>query len=171
MESEPSPLELIIGVFREQEAASAALKDIHKSAHQNGFKLDEAAILVKDQDGKVKYQEAKDLSSGKGAVFGAIVGGALGLVGGPVGVVLGAAAGAATGGITAGKIDMGFDDDALEELQAGMQPGSSAAMILVRQHWSDILIADLQAHGGQIFRHMLAVEVAQKLLEQQKKDS
>jgi uncharacterized membrane protein len=171
MQQPIGPLELIVGVFEEQEVGSHALKEVQHVARQNSFKLDDAAVVIKDQNGEFKHREIQDVSSGKGAVFGAIVGGVLGMLGGPIGAVLGAAAGAATGGVTAGKMDTGFEDDSFKELQEGMKPGSSAVMVLLRQPWTEEIIPILQSHDGEIFRHMLTAEIARKLNEEQNKDS
>jgi uncharacterized membrane protein/sporulation protein YlmC with PRC-barrel domain len=114
-----------------------------------------AAILVKDANGKVSIKEAEDVDKRHGAIFGAITGGLVGLVGGPVGAIVGAAAGAATGRIAADKIDMGFSDNYLESLQKSLQPNSSAIIALVEHEWASTVTEALAKQGGQVFRQAL----------------
>ena len=90
-----------------------------------------AALAVKDEDGKTHIYETGDVYPRRGALFGALVGGSFGLLGGPVGMVVGALAGAFTGHTAAGRIDMGFSDSYLEELIQSLEPGTSAVVALV----------------------------------------
>ncbi len=85
------------------------------------------------------------------------------MIGGPAGVVVGAAAGAATGGVAAKKIDMGFPDETLRELQASLKPGSSAVIALIRHKWVDRVIAELENFGAKLFRQTLTDEISAQL--------
>ena len=102
-------------------------------------------------------------------MFGAIAGGLIGLLGGPVGVIIGAAAGAATGGIAASKIDMGFPDDTLKELDDGLTPGSSAILALIQHQWVDTVVSKLEKTGAKLFRQALKEELAAQLVEDEAK--
>ena len=124
-----------------------------------------AAVMVKDEKGKVKMRETQDVDSKRGAIFGAIAGGLIGLLGGPAGVIVGAAAGAATGGLAANQIDMGFPDDTLKELQGVLTPGSSAILALIQHEWVDRVVEELEKHGASLFREALKEEIAAQLDE------
>src|SRR5690242_7711551 len=113
-----TPLELIISVFEGKDQAKQALKEVRRATDDGAFKIKDAAVIVKDENGHVHSDDKEDVSAGEGALFGAVTGALIGLFGGPVGVVAGAVAGAATGGVTAALVDMGFNDDQLKELQA-----------------------------------------------------
>jgi uncharacterized membrane protein len=52
------------------------------------IRLLNAAVLTKDEKGKVSVGETQDVGTGRGAIFGAIVGGLVGLLGGPAGVIV-----------------------------------------------------------------------------------
>ena len=127
------PVELIVAAFQEEDKAEEVLNALKQLEKEEIIDLVNAAVITKDDKGKVAIKETQDVRAGRGALFGAVAGGLIGLLGGPAGVVIGAAAGAATGGVAASKIDMGFPDDTLEELQEALTPGSSAILALIQQ--------------------------------------
>jgi len=122
-----------------------------------------AAVMTKDEKGKVTLKETQDVDAKHGALFGAVAGGLIGLLGGPAGVIVGAAAGAATGGVAANKIDMGFPDDTLKELQGTLTPGSSAILALIQHEWVDRVVEELDKFGASLFRQALKEELAAQL--------
>jgi len=160
------PVELIVAGFNEEGKASEVLKEIRKLQKDKVIFLINAAVLSKDEKGKVSIRETEDVSAGKGALFGALAGGLVGLLGGPVGVVIGAAVGAATGGVAANKIDMGFPDDTLEELKETLKPGSSAILALIQHQWVDRLVEEMEKYDAALFRQSLKEELSAQLLEE-----
>ncbi len=164
------PVEMIIAAFDDEEKAELVLKDLKKLEKENVFKLINAAVLTKDHKGKASFKETQDVGTGKGALFGAIAGGLVGLLGGPVGVVVGAAAGAATGGVAAHKIDMGFPDDTLKELQTTLKPGTSAILALIQHEWIDRLVEELEKYNASLFRQQLKEEMLAQLEQAEAKD-
>ena len=163
------PIELIVAAFSDESKAAAVLKDLKKLEKDGVILLVNAAVMVKDEKGKVSIKETEDVTSGKGALFGAIAGGLIGLLGGPVGVIIGAAAGAATGGIAASKIDMGFPNDTLKELDDSLTPGSSAILALIQHQWVDAVVEELEKAGAKLFRQALKEELAAQLVEEETK--
>ena len=157
--------ELLAKMFDDEEQASEALKQVKLMASQEGasFKLRDAAVLVKDADGKTKITETADLDAKQGRVFGAVVGGLIGLMGGPVGVVLGALAGAGVGAFGAKHIDMGFSDEFLQGLEASLEPGSSALLILADHRLGDELFQSLADGKGVLMRHTLTDTIIEAL--------
>ena len=159
------PVELIVAAFNDEGKAKQSLESLKKLEKEDVIMLVNAAVMVKDEEGKVSLKETQDVDSKRGAVFGAIAGGLIGLLGGPAGVLVGAAAGAATGGVAAGKIDMGFPDDTLKELQEALTPGSSAIVALIQHEWVDRAVAELEKEGAALFREALKDEIAEQLEE------
>ena len=88
----------LVVAFTDATAADQALDAMKDAKKQQRFYFEDAAVVTQDAQGKVKYHETGDMSTGKGAGIGALVGGVLGILGGPAGVALGAGAGAAVGG-------------------------------------------------------------------------
>ena len=157
------PVELIVAAFNDEDKAKESLDVLKKLEKEDIIMLVNAAVMVKDKKGKVKLRETQDVDSKRGAIFGAIAGGLIGLLGGPAGVLVGAAAGAATGGVAANKIDMGFPDETLKELQGALTPGSSAILALIQHEWVDRVVEELEKHGASLFREALKEEIAEQL--------
>jgi uncharacterized membrane protein len=111
-----TPLELIITVYNDRKTAGQMLDHVKELTKNDNFKLVDAAVLEKDDKGKVHLHDTQDVGAGAGALFGAVTGGLLGLLAGPGGAVVGAVAGAATGGVTAALVDMGFSESQLKDL-------------------------------------------------------
>ena len=161
------PVELVVAAFNTEEKAGEVLESLKKLQKEQIIFLVNAAIMTKDEKGKVSMKETQDVGAGKGALFGAIAGGLLGLIGGPVGVVVGAAAGAATGGVAANRIDMGFPDDTLKELQETLTPCSSAIVALIQHEWVDRVVEELEKEQASLFRQVLKEEIVAQLEEEE----
>jgi len=159
------PTELIIVAFTDENKAEEALKDLKQIDKEDLIDVINAAVLVKDSDGKVSIKETADPDTKQGALIGALAGGLIGLLGGPAGVVLGASAGAAVGGVAAHKIDLGFDDDYLKEVQESLPPGSSAIIALIEHEWVEKVIEYLEANEAQIIQREISDEITRQLTE------
>ena len=160
------PVELIVAAFKNSNQASQALKSLRTLEKEGMIRLLNAAVLIKDEKGKVSVGETQDVGAGRGAIFGAIVGGLVGLLGGPAGVIVGAAAGAATGGVAANRIDMGFPNDTLNEIKVTLIPGSSAILALIQHEWVDRVATEMEKFGAALFRRALKAEIADQLSEE-----
>jgi len=154
----------LVMAFTEENAADAALKELKEAKSQKQFYFEEAAVITQDAEGKVKYHETGDMSTGKGATAGALIGGILGILGGPAGVAIGAGAGAAVGAAAAHG-DAGFRDKSLETVGSALKPGTSALSVItssaflkaVQQQVSEVEMLESVKN--------LAAEISQKLEE------
>lgn len=127
-------IRLLVATFADEVGATRALATLAPGLAGG---IDMAAVVVTHADGKVRFIETHDRSTGQGALQGAGIGAMAGLVGllfGPVGL-LGMPIGAAVGGLMAKMRDTGFEDDELKELGADLEPGTSAFVALI-QHGS-----------------------------------
>jgi len=159
------PIELVVAAFKDENKANKALKDLKQLDRRGVIDVVNAAVLVKDQAGKASIKETADPDAKRGTLFGAIAGGLIGLVGGPAGVIVGAAAGAASGGVVAHKIDLGFDDEHLKEIQESLPPGSSAIIALIEHEWVEKVIDGLAAYEAQVIRSAIKAKVAAQFAE------
>jgi uncharacterized membrane protein len=155
--------ELIALVFDQANTAAEALKSARKLRQEKEGWIHNAAVLVKDEQGKMSLHEIDDVDSRRGTVFGAISGGLVGLLGGPVGAIVGATAGAITGRMAAKRIDMGFSDQYLKKLQDTLQPNSSALLLLVAQERTDEALAAFSEFGGRLSRQTLTDDMLARL--------
>jgi uncharacterized membrane protein len=160
-----SPTELIVVAFTDENKAEEALKDLKQIDKEGLIDVINAAVLVKDSDGKASIKEMADPDTRQSALFGAVAGGLIGLLGGPAGVVLGASVGAAVGGVAAHEIDLGFDDDYLKEVQESLPPGSSAIIALIEHELVEKMIEYLEAYEAQIIQREISEEITRQLTE------
>jgi len=147
---------LVVAAFKDEDSAKAALKELKQAQKAKLIKIENAAVLRKDEKGKLHIKETHDMGGGKGAVFGGVGGAAIGLIAGPA-LVVPAAVGALVGGLVAKLRDSGFSNQRLETLGEGLQPGTSAIVAVVEHTWvaqveealaeaeADVMTAEIQA--------------------------
>ncbi len=157
------PLQIIIAAFQEEDAADQALKALKEAKREKLISIDNAAVIRKDDDGKLHIKETADMGGGKGAGVGALVGGAIGLLAGPLGVAAGSALGAAVGGITAKLYDGGFKDDRLRQIGTSLEPGTSAIIAVIEHRWVAELERELAEEGADVTTAALAADIAEQL--------
>lgn len=157
------PLQIIIAAFQEEDAADQALKTLKEAKKEKLISIDNAAVIRKDDDGKLHIKETADMGGGKGAGVGALVGGAIGLLAGPLGVAAGSALGAAVGGITAKLYDGGFKDDRLRQIGTSLEPGTSAIIAVIEHRWVAELERELAEEGADVTTAALAADIAEQL--------
>lgn len=157
------PFELIVAAFDAPGKAAEALAGLRELQREGLVGIVNAALLVKDSDGKTHLRETEDVRAPGGALFGALAGALVGLLGGPAGAIIGAAAGAAAGGLAAHNIDMGFDDDMLKDIQSSLPANSSAILALISHEWVDRIIAELEALQARLYRQAIKDELLAQL--------
>jgi uncharacterized membrane protein len=154
------PLQIIVAAFQEEDAADEALKTLKEAKREKLISIDNAAVIRKDEGGKLHIKETADMGGGKGAGVGVLVGGAIGLLAGPLGVAVGSALGAAVGGVTAKLYDGGFKDDRLREIGSSLQPGTSAIVAVIEHRWVADLEKELAEEGADVMTAALAEYIA-----------
>ena len=157
------PLQIIVAAFQEEDAADEALKTLKEAKREKLISIDNAAVIRKDEGGKLHIKETADMGGGKGAGVGVLVGGAIGLLAGPLGVAVGSALGAAVGGVTAKLYDGGFKDDRLREIGSSLQPGTSAIVAVIEHRWVADLEKELAEEGADVMTAALAEDIAEQL--------
>jgi uncharacterized membrane protein len=141
--------------------ALRALKDV-----EGALNMRNAAVLVKDEDGKTSVEETGDVSAKGGAFWGGVVGGFVGIVGGLAGIIVGVLAGALAGSIAAKLIDRGFPDDFLKALLNYMKPNSSAILIVVDDAtWARKIADSLGDIQGVFMYQTITDEMVKRMME------
>jgi uncharacterized membrane protein/sporulation protein YlmC with PRC-barrel domain len=157
-------IELVARVFDDTEKAGQALDFVEDLRNRRVIKILNAAVLVKDQEGQVSVKDTKEIDPKKGRILGVITGGLVGLLGGPVGVVVGALAGLGVGGAAGKRIDEGFSDKFLKNLEQYLKPGTSALILLMEDQWvrkASEAMADLE---GVVIQQTLTDKLVEDLL-------
>lgn len=154
------PIQIAVAAFQEEDAASQALKELKELKKTRIIGIIDAAVIRKDEDGKLHIKETADMSGKKGAGIGALIGGAVGLLAGPIGLV---AAGGALVGWLAARRDGGIKDERLETLGDSLKPGTSAIVAIVEHKWVAELERELANAGADVATEELAAEIAAEL--------
>ncbi len=132
-------------IFRAQEFLTAATR-----LKANGsLVLEDAVIVVKDDDGKTVVRETIDPQPGRSAMTGGMWTGLFGLLlGGPVGWAAGAAIGAGAGALTAKVVDLGISDEWVGWFREAVKPGTATVAILASEIVEDHLVKEVQRFAG-----------------------
>jgi uncharacterized membrane protein len=122
--------------------------------------LQDAAVVIRRQDGKVKVKQAQSLV-GTGALGGSFWGLLIGMLfWAPwLGMAIGAAAGAVAGGMS----DIGVDDDFIKEVGENIEPGHSALFLLVSEATPDKVLEGLSDFHPEVYQTSLSGEDEAKL--------
>ena len=156
------PVQLIVAAFKDEKTAKEALDVLKKAQREKLIKIDNAAVLRKDEKGKLHIKETADMGGGKGAALGGVAGAAIGLIAGPA-LLVPAAVGALVGGLAAKARDSGFSDARLKALGEGLTPGSSAIVAVVEHRWvADVEKAMAQA-GADVLTEVISADISQQL--------
>lgn len=155
---------LIAIVFKHDEnGAEKALQKMRSMEKEYLLDLDDAVIVTRRKDGKVKLTQSVNLTATgawEGAFWGLLIGF---LFTGPMGLLLTAGIGAGFGALAGSLSDYGIDEDFIEDLSEKVEPCCSALFILVRQMTVDKVIDELEGLGGTIIKTSLSKDVEAKL--------
>lgn len=115
--------------------------------------IGDAAIAVKDQDGKIKLNQLMNTTAA-GAAGGSFWGLLIGVL--FLNPLLGVAAGAAGGAIAGALTDVGVNDKFMKSLAAeDIQPGEAVLFVLVKKVTGDKVLERLQGVGGRVLQTSL----------------
>jgi uncharacterized membrane protein len=145
--------DLIVVAYDDPYKAEEVRLTLAKLQVEHLIELEDAAVVVKNAEGKVKLKQAINLTSA-----GAVSGGFWGLLIGTLFLnpLLGTAVGAATGALTGSLQDIGVDDNFMRELGETLLPNTSALFVLVKKVTPDKVLEEVSKYGGKILRSSLS---------------
>jgi uncharacterized membrane protein len=153
--------DLVVLAFDTETGAEQLRDDLIQLQKEHLIGLEDAAVAVRHQDGKVKIKQVESLA-GAGALGGAFWGLLIGLIFFvPVfGLLVGAAAGAMIGK----SLDSGVDDKFIKEVGNTLQPGNSALFLLVAKVVPDKVQETLKKYKNvKVLKTSLSKEQEEKL--------
>lgn len=152
--------DLIVLAFDNENGAVEMRDKLASMQKQHLIKLDDAAVVVRRQDGKVKVKHAVSLV-GVGALGGAFWGMLIGIIFWMpwLGLAVGATAGALGGKFT----DIGVDDKFIKEVGNTIKPGHSALFLLVVRAKGDRVMDELKGYKATVIQTSLSKEAEAKL--------
>jgi uncharacterized membrane protein len=151
---------LIVFTFDNETEAERMRDELAKMQKQQLISLEDAAVVIRRQDGKVKVKQAQSLV-GAGALGGSFWGLLIGLL--FWAPWLGLAIGAATGAIAGGMSDIGVDDKFIKEVGEDIEPGHSALFLLVIESTPDKVMEGLMDFHPTVYQTSLSEEDDAKL--------
>src|SRR5690242_14278010 len=156
------PIQLFVASYDDEVGAKQSLMDFQQMHREGSIDLIDAAVIVRQADGNVKFEETADPSGKKWAKRGAIAGGLVGLIF-PPSIVAGAAVGAAGGGIWGKVRDKGFPDEELKRIGESIPPGSSAIVAVAEDRLLENLERGIEGYT-KISRHALSADASAQLI-------
>jgi len=153
--------ELLVLTFDDTEQAVAALEALKKAGSSGYLKIDDAAVIVKDESGKIDVKNQTDT----GTKWGAVGGGLIGLILASVFFPLAGLAIGAIGGALVGKsLNLGVDKKFVQDVTESLKPGSSALFVIGSGN-PDAIMAALRPFQGTIYQTTLPTEAVDELHE------
>ena len=132
-------------LFRAQEFLTA----VQRLASNSSLVLEDAVVVMKNDDGKTVVRETIDPQPGRTAISGAVWTGLFGLIlGGPVGWAAGTAIGAGAGALTAKVVDLGISDEWVSWFREAVRPGTATVAMLASEIVEDALVAEVHRFAG-----------------------
>ena len=144
---------LILGVFEDDiKAAVAQLDRYHESQDEVG--IAEAVAIVKTAEGEDEVKIMGDPKK-KARRVGAVAGALLGVFGGPLTMAALGAGGAAAGDLIAKLAHSGVSKKMINAVEKGLEPGSSAVVVIVEERAGDLIVKDLSISGAKVLSEMV----------------
>jgi uncharacterized membrane protein len=160
-QADPNSCDLLAIEFddamKAQEALLASLR-LHK---RETIKIEDAAIVVKSDTGRIRIHQTRDIDAGKGAVAGSWIG----LLGGILFMApfIGAVLGAAIGGIWAKLRDIGISDKQMREMGERLASGDAALFLLFEPLAPTNLVRELRRFDGRVLHSTLPDELTAEI--------
>ena len=146
--------------FEDENQGMAVLQSLKHLQTQEILKLDDAAVIVKDAEGKVQVKNLTESNVKGGAALGGFIGL---LIGGLLFPVAGIALGLAGGALIGKSLGNGVDKKFVKDVQESLNPGNSAILFIVSQENVGVLINALEPYNGKIFQSSFDSEVEDEI--------
>jgi uncharacterized membrane protein len=143
---------LIAVAYGDKATAERALARVQALGREHALRLEDAAVGVRLENGKVALDQTRQLAAGDGIVAGGSLGLLLGLV---LGVPIAGAIAGLSGGGGLAAIDRGIRDESMNQLTEKLEPGHAALFALVKNvDWQRLHDA-LAPLGGELLAAQL----------------
>ncbi len=152
---------LLAIAYPDTATAERVRADLVEATKERLLQLDDAVVVERRPDGKVKLHQAGSTAAA-GAAGGALWGGLIGLIFFMplLGMAIGAASGAAAGALS----DAGVDDQFMKDLGDKLPEGGAAVIALVRQANIEKVLANVKVQG-EVIQTSLSNESEEALRE------
>jgi len=150
---------LVVMTFENETDARSVMNSLRSLEKEGQMSIEDTAVLVKDQSGRLKV----DNEASGSVETGAVVGGSLGLVLAFMFPVVGIAVGAAGGALVGKVLERGGDGKFVKDVGEELQPGTSALFITGRGSNHTAVLAALKPYKGTVYQTNLSEELEDEL--------
>jgi uncharacterized membrane protein len=149
------PDNIVVVGFAEDDRAYEALSTLKELASQGQIGLDEAAVLVRGDDGHIVVKDEIGDPEYVGTASGGLVGLLIGILGGPLGVLLGGATGLAVGSLF-DLADAEDSDSVLSEVSKTVKVGRTSLLAQVSEQSPEVVDSAMARLTGTVIRRSVA---------------
>jgi uncharacterized membrane protein len=147
--------QLVVLTFDDADEAGKVREAIHRGEKHGQISLDDSAVVVRDEKGKVHVKNQVD----RGVKVGAVAGGLLGLLLAGIffpvaGILVGVLGGMGVGSLA----DLGIQKSFVKDVTNELQPGTSAIFLIFRSADPNAVVAALKPYKGKVIQTSLDPE-------------
>jgi uncharacterized membrane protein len=154
--------DLIAITYADEQSGRSAFESLDQLQKMEVLTLEDAALAIKDQKGKVKVKQTlENAHSGSAAIWGGFWGLLIGLL--FLAPIFWGLFGALMGGILGKTTDLGIDNKFIKEVGESLDIGGSALFMLVAKATPDKVLPELQKYGGTVYQTSLSNEDEENL--------
>jgi uncharacterized membrane protein len=157
------PQSLVWAAFDTWYGAADALTALQQADRGWAIDVENTALIEKNKDGGVTFNESADRTGASGVGTGALIGGLIGMIFPPA-FLASTAAGAAIGGMGAQIRDAGIEDNAIRAIANEMPADSSLLLALVTHKWADEVVQYLDAMAYKVGWIEVSKQIADQLM-------
>jgi uncharacterized membrane protein len=150
-----APENVIVVGFADDEKAYEALTALGQLGTQGQVKVEEAAVVVRSDDGRVIVKDQIGDDSLVGTASGGLVGLLIGVLGGPLGVLIGGATGLLAGSLY-DLADADDTDSVLTDVSKTVRVGRTALLAQVDEQSPEVVDQAMANLSGTVVRRSVA---------------
>jgi uncharacterized membrane protein len=148
---------LIAITYDTADKAKEVLEEVSQMQKMQLITLEDAAVAVKDQKGKVKVtQTLEKMATGSSVTWGFFWGFLIGLI--FMAPIFWGLFSALFAGLLGKGRDLGIDNKFIREVGDSLDPGQSALFLLVVEATADKVLPEMAKFGGKVFQTSLSNE-------------
>jgi uncharacterized membrane protein len=153
---------LVVAIFQEEDMCHEALKQLEVMQREGRLSIQAAALIGKNERGKIQIRETAGMGSSRGAVLGGTTGAAVGFIAGSA-LEAPPAVRALVGALAARLRGSCFLGSRLEALEAGLEPGSAVLVAAVEYMWGEAVLKRMAEAGAAVITAYLQADLAAQL--------
>ena len=154
--------DLIVITYDQEQTGRDAFNELANLQKMQLLELEDAALAVKDDKGKVKVKQTlENQVTGTSALWGGFWGLLIGLI--FLAPIFWGLFGALMGFIAGKAGDVGIDDKFIKQVGDSLDPGGAALFVLVIRATPDKVLEQMKQFGGEVYQTSLSNEDEEKL--------